>query len=148
MEIKGIPALIILLVIVGICVFSMKNTQASLERDTVIRVIDPWVKASYTKNFIPEIKQAMEKNDLEKLEHSANTLLKIRYKSLTVKGVFQPFVVKVESEVNGQTDLKYFCIRYDRLLGSWQCGSNDGIYREVSSLKYKTKFHTRAKWDL
>ncbi len=155
-KLKGIKALIVLggivLLITGRFLYALVKENRALTREAVVRTIDPWVKSYYTRKILPDFKSAVDNGDSKLAEDLSRELTNIEYKSITVKGIFHPFIVRAEIMVDGKipTDgrsFRYFRIEYDDMLNYWTCGSSQ-MSCETNEFAYRTSLIPRKQWGV
>lgn len=156
MEIKltGIKAWIvfagILLLITGRFLYSFARVNKALTREAVVAVIDPWVKSYYMRKNLPALESAVNNNDSKSAEDLSRELTNVKYKSITVKGISHPFIVRAEITVDGKIpsdgqSFRYFRIDYDDILNYWTCGSSQ-FSCETNEFAYRTSLIPRKQW--
>ncbi len=153
-KLKGIKAFIvlggILLLVTGRFLYAFVKENRALTREAVVATIDPWVKSYYTRAILPDLKSAVNNNDSKLAEDLSRELTNIEYKSITVKGIFHPLIVRAEITVDGKIpsdgrSFRYFRIDYDDILNYWTCGASPASC-ETNEFAYRTSFIPRKQW--
>ena len=97
-------AICILLLLLGLRFWYLHNTENdALTKEAIVKTIDPFVKAHYSRQAYSSLKSAIDSNDHEKIERITREITRIDYKSITVKGLWSPLVVRAEVMTDGKT---------------------------------------------
>ena len=148
----GIRGIIVFCLILLIFFGWYIKANSMLTKEAIIETIDPWVKGNVTRRVLPDIESAAGRNNKEAIERLTKSITNIDYNSITVKGFWEPLVVRSEITLNGEvpsdgSGVRYFYVEYDKILNRWVCGGGDLTTNcETNEFAYRNRFIVRKRW--